>query len=149
VREAEAAEVHGRLDLAFSRFRAPVDMLDEIRQACTEEGAQPPGTRGECARLIFDSMVTQHKEAVASLAALTGRCFRRVHMVSGGSRNAYLCQALADALGIPVLAGPAEATAAGNVLLQASAMGVVTAGEERAGVLSASFPKTRYEPRAL
>jgi rhamnulokinase len=145
--QAEAARIDGRIALAQPRFHAPHDMAAEVRGACLDAGLRPPEAPGEFAKVVFDSMVYEHREAAAMLASLTGRRFRRLHVVSGGSQNAYLCQRLADALGLPVMAGPAEAAAAGNILVQASLMGCLHSGQAAWHLLSTSTPITCYEPK--
>jgi len=147
VRQAEAAAIRSVIPLSQPRFHAPVNMLAEIRQGCRDAGIPPPATPGEFARVIFDSMAAEHKAAVDLLSRLTGRRFGRVHIVSGGCRNAYLCQKLADALNLPILAGPAEATAIGNVLLQARVMGVLPSQEAAERVLAAWASRASYMPR--
>jgi rhamnulokinase len=146
VRQAETADIRGTIVLSDPRFRAPEDIRDELCRACLEAGVSPPRTQGEFARVVFDSMIGECREAAAVLADLTGRHFRCVHVVSGGSRNRYLCQGVTDALGLPVLAGPAEATAIGNILLQASVLNAIPS-HAVAQIVDASFPRTHYTPR--
>ena len=147
VREAEASDVDGSIALSDSRFHAPEDMLAEIRGACEESGIRPPKTRGEVARLVYDSMVREHAEAIRTLGGLVGRGFERIHAVSGGSRNRYFCQNMADALSVPVVAGPAEATAVGNILMQAFVMGLIPSQEGITEISTGSFPRERFSPR--
>lgn len=146
MRQAEEATIDATIALSYPGFHAPDDMMHEVRQTCLEADIKPPQNPGETAKLVFDSMVQEHKGAIGALADLTGRCFRHMHVVSGGSKNAYLCQGLATALRVPVDAGPAEATAIGNILLQARVMGAIPDDEAAMQVLSVSFPRTRYEP---
>jgi sugar (pentulose or hexulose) kinase len=146
-RQAENATTGGVIALDQPRFRAPVDMHTEVRQACEAAGVQPPQTPPECARLILDSMAIEHRKSVELLSSLTGRRFRGVRIVSGGSQNVYFCQRLADVLGMPVLAGPTEASALGNIILQAQVTGALAPGEETTRVLEASMETVRYEPQ--
>ncbi|MDP6776136.1 MAG: FGGY family carbohydrate kinase [Candidatus Latescibacteria bacterium] len=147
VREAEASDGQGAVELSEPRFHAPADMLAEIRSACEESGMRPPGTRGEVAKLVYDSMVREHARSIAALGEMVGRQFQRVHVVSGGSRNRYFCQNLADALAVPVVAGPAEATAIGNILLQAWVMGTIPSPDTITQISVDSFPRGRFRPR--
>ena len=147
VREAEASHVDGTIALSDSRFHAPEDMLGVIRDVCEESGIRLPKTRGEVARLVYDSMVREHAEAIRALGGLVGHGFERVHVVSGGSRNRYFCQNIANALSAPVVAGPAEATAIGNVLLQASVMGAIPSHDAITEISTRSFPRERFSPR--
>ena len=117
-----------------------------IRQQVRRGLALAAEQSGEFAKLVFDSLAVNYKEAIQLLAAMTGRRLTKVHIVSGGCKNEYLCQRLADELRLPVLAGPAEASAVGNLLLQAQALNRLSAAEAEQ-VLEASFPPLRYEPR--
>lgn len=144
--EMEAAQIHSMIPLAHPRFRAPENMTEEICQACIDSGQEPPVTRGEFGKVIVDSMVREHCEAVDALQRFTGRHFRCIRIVSGGSRNRYFCQKLADVLGIPVVAGPAESTAIGNIMLQAQVTGTVASAEQAGEILQRSLGKIQYVP---
>jgi rhamnulokinase len=99
-------------------------------------------------RSIVDSLPQAFADAVATAARLAGRPVRAIHVVGGGAQNTLLCQALADRSGLPVLAGPVEATAIGNVLVQARAHGLVSGDlESLRAVVADSFPPVRYETR--
>jgi rhamnulokinase len=100
-------------------------------------------TRGEIVRCLLESLALGHRAAVREASRLAAQPVEIVHLVGGGSRNALLCQFTADATGLPVIAGPAEATALGNLLVQARADGVV--GDVRS-VVRATQRLTRYEP---
>lgn len=104
-------------------FMSPGDMPSRITDWLTRRGAAAPRTPGEIVRCIMDSLALAHRRAVLTVQSLSGRHADVVHIVGGGSRNGLLCQLTADAIGLPVLAGPAEATALGNVLVQAGALG--------------------------
>ena len=88
----------------------------------------------------------KYRSVLNDLAAITGRAPRTLHIVGGGSQNALLCQYAADAAGIPAVAGPVEATAAGNVLLQAIAAGRIADHAEAREAVRRSFAPVRYEP---
>jgi len=94
----------------------------------------------------MDSLALGHREAIRKAAALSGTKVEVVHLVGGGSRNALLCQLTADATGLPVVAGPAEATALGNIGLQARASGLVADLPELRSLIIATQPLRRYEP---
>ena len=123
------------------------DMTGRIRAACGRTGQPEPATPAAVARCILDSLALAHRRAVAAAQELSGRAVDAVHIVGGGALNALLCQLTADACGLPVLAGPVEATALGNVLVQARAAGVLHGG---LGALRALIRQTqqieRYEP---
>jgi rhamnulokinase len=100
-------------------------MTGRIAAACRASGQPVPGTPAAFARCILDSLAIAHARAVRAAQQLSGRHVDAVHIVGGGARNALLCQLTADACGLPVLAGPVEATALGNVLVQARAAGAI------------------------
>ncbi|MFG2589768.1 rhamnulokinase family protein [Streptomyces sp. NPDC048438] len=106
-------------------FLAPGDMPSRIDAALTRTGQATPGSHGGYVRCVLESLALAHRRTLREAAALAGRELTRIHLVGGGSRNELLCQWTADATGLPVTAGPAEATALGNVLLQARAHGLV------------------------
>lgn len=129
-------------------FLPPGDMPARIQQWCREHGERVPETRPEIVRSILDSLALAHRDAVADAQRLSGKDVEVVHVVGGGSHNELLCQLTADACGLPVVAGPAEATALGNVLVQARAVGAVhgTLADLRT-VVRESQPLRRYLPR--
>src|SRR5690348_7817515 len=104
-------------------FVPPGDMPGRIATWLAVRGEAVPGGPAETVRCILDSMALGHRRAIAEAQSLSGRHADVVHIVGGGARNALLCQLTADATGLPVIAGPAEATALGNVLVQARALG--------------------------
>lgn len=144
--QASHASIETVIDLSDSRFHAPRNMTDEIRTACREAGVKKPETPGEFTKVILDSIALCLKKDVERLHVLTGRIFTSIQVTSGGSRNTYLCRKLADALGMTVKAGPAEATAIGNMINQSLAMGTLSSWKEAARVLDNSFPCIIYEP---
>ena len=116
--------------------------------ACADAGVQIPHTPGEFAKVIFDSLAVAYGAGAQNLSQATGYRFERLHIVGGGSRNAYLCQKTADTLSLPAAAGPAEATATGNILIQARVSGHIASQEQLIEVVEHSFPRRTYEPRA-
>jgi rhamnulokinase len=112
-------------DAADPRFLAPGAMPQRIADAVREAGGRPPRGRHEVVRCVIDSLAAAYRDAVEAGARLAGQTVERVHLVGGGSRNALLCQATADATGRPALAGPAEASVIGNALVQAGAIGAI------------------------
>jgi rhamnulokinase len=136
------------IDPDDQRFFRPGQMVQAIQGYCEETRQAPPQSPGEVARCIFDGLALAYRRAVEWLEALTGRAIARIHLVGGGSRNALLCQSAADATRRPVIAGPAEATAIGNLLAQALAAGWVASFEQMTQVVRESFPSEEYLPRA-
>ena len=105
-------------DVQDPRFLHPGDMPARIAGLCAEQGLRAPGAKAELMRSIVESLAYAFASALDSAERLAGRPIRIVHVVGGGSLNRLLCQAIADRSGRPVLAGPVEATALGNVLVQ-------------------------------
>jgi rhamnulokinase len=128
---AAAAQVHGFpavVDADDPRFLPPGDMPARIAEACSRTGQTPPQSQAEAVRCILDSLALAYRRAIRQAAELSGRDVEVVHLVGGGARNTLLCQLTADACGLPVLAGPVEAAALGNALVQARAGGVLSGG---------------------
>ena len=143
---ARAAPRVSVIDPDHPRFLAPDNMPGEIRRACAETGQPVPETPGEVAQVIFTSLALDYRMGVELLARIVGTRIEVLRVVGGGAGNAYLCQLAADALQMPVVAGPLEATAIGNLLLQAQAAGALSSPAEIASVAADSFPLARYEP---
>jgi rhamnulokinase len=150
---AGAADVTGDIPLFDAndpRLSAPGDMPARIAAVIAETGAAVPETREAFARSIVESIAQAFADAVATAARLTGRDIDVIHIVGRGALNRLLCQATADRSGLPVLAGPVEATALGNVLVQARAHGWFGPGatlEDLRQVVAASVSPERHEPR--
>jgi rhamnulokinase len=108
------------------RFLGPGDMPARIAEWCGERGLAAPQTRPEFARSILESLADAFARAVEAASGLSGKAVRVIHLVGGGSQNELLCQLTANRSGLPVLAGPVEATAIGNILVQARAQGIIT-----------------------
>jgi rhamnulokinase len=104
-------------------FLPPGDMPARIASWLTSRGLAAPSEPGQIVRCVLDSLAMAYRRALLAAQSLSGQHADVVHIVGGGSRNALLCQLTADALGLPVVAGPAEATALGNALVQARALG--------------------------
>ncbi|MDX2547938.1 rhamnulokinase [Streptomyces sp. WI04-05B] len=143
---AEAPGLRSVVDAGDAAFLAPGRMPERIAEACRASGQPVPGTPGEITRCILDSLALAHRRAVSDAQRLAGHDVDAVHIVGGGARNALLCQLTADACGLPVVAGPAEAAALGNVLVQARAHGLVGDRTDMRRLLARTQPLTRYEP---
>ncbi|MCC6677916.1 MAG: rhamnulokinase [Phycisphaerales bacterium] len=141
-----APSLSALIDPDHPSFGEFADMPARIREFCARAGGPEPATDGAIARCILESLALRCAAVIDRLEALTGPV-RVIHLVGGGSRNDLLCQFTANAAGRPVLAGPVEATAAGNAMGQALALGrVASLGDIRA-VIAASFPIVRYDPQ--
>ncbi|GAA2211976.1 rhamnulokinase family protein [Nonomuraea monospora] len=127
-------------------FLPPGDMPARIAAECRRTGQRPPASPAAYVRCVLESLALGHRLAVRQAMELSGRDVEVVHLVGGGSRNELLCQFTADACGLPVVAGPGEATTFGNVLVQARAAGLVSDLGEMRALVAASQPLRRYEP---
>ncbi|GAA3136280.1 rhamnulokinase family protein [Streptomyces rectiviolaceus] len=144
---ATAPALRSLVDAADPTFLPPGNMPHRIARACEAAGRPAPRTPAETARCILDSLALAHRRAIEDAQRLADRTVDVVHIVGGGARNALLCQLTADACGLPVIAGPAEAAALGNVLVQARAHGLM--GDDRhemRALLARTQQLTRYEP---
>ena len=135
------------IDINDSTLLPPGDMPSRIRALCRSTGQQEPDSHAEVVRCILESLARAFAKAVEDAERLSGKHVGVVHMVGGGSRNALLCRLTARASGRPVVAGPVEATALGNVLVQARAHGHVEGGlDDLRALVRNSSACTRYEP---
>jgi rhamnulokinase len=145
---AQAPDDVPLIDPDDEAFLAPGDMPARIAAHCERSGQRPPATPGETVRAILVSLACKYRVVLRSLERVSGRRVRCVHVIGGGARNALLCQLTADVLELPVLAGPVEATALGNVLVQARGAGLVGSLAQMRALASASARPTAYEPEA-
>lgn len=116
------------VDLDDAGYLPPGDMPARIADECRRTGQPVPSTPAEVARCVVDSLALAYRLAIEQVRDLSGRDVDVVHLVGGGVRNTLLCQLTADACGLPVIAGPVEAAALGNALVQARAVGAVHGG---------------------
>ncbi|MEU3605574.1 rhamnulokinase family protein [Streptomyces sp. NPDC035033] len=128
-------------------FLAPGDMPGRIAEFCRRTGQPVPESPAAVLRCVLESLALAHRRTLRRAASLTGRDVRRIHLVGGGARNAPLCQWTADATGVPVTAGPVEATALGNVLVQARAAGLAGDLASVRRLVARTQPLRHYEPR--
>jgi rhamnulokinase len=127
-------------------FLPPGDMPSRIASWLSSRGLPAPAAPAETVRCILDSLALAYRRALLAAQSLSGRHADAVHVVGGGSRNSLLCQLTADAYGLPVIAGPAEATALGNVLVQARAPARharVAVGDARAAAVLRGIARLR------
>src|ERR671917_652413 len=144
---AEEAPASGPLvDPDHASFLAPGDMPSRIRRFCEATDQRPPEEVGEVARCIFESLALKYQWVVAQAGEIAGQNLEVVHVVGGGSQNSLLCQLTADATRLPILAGPVEATALGNVMVQAYARGYVESMEEIRAAVRRSTDIDQYTP---
>jgi rhamnulokinase len=135
------------IDPDHASFLAPDDMPAAIKAYCTHTQQVPPGGIGSMARCILESLALKYRYTLDQLEQLLGHSVEAIHVVGGGSQNALLCQFTANACNRPVIAGPVEATAIGNVLVQMVAMGELASMDDAGDVVRRSFPLTEYQPQ--
>jgi rhamnulokinase len=128
-------------------FLNPADMPAAIADYCRRMGQHPPDDRGSMTRCILESLALKYRYTLEQLQVLLGHSVEVIRVVGGGSQNALLCQFTADACGLPVVAGPAEATALGNVLVQMVASGVFTSIQEAGQAVAKDVALVEYAPR--
>lgn len=146
--EAERATPFGALiNPNDARFWKPDDMPGKIAAYCRETGQPAPETPGQFTRCIYESLALLYARTLGEVAEVTGRTIARLHIVGGGSQSRLLNQFAASATGCTVLAGPVEATALGNVLLQAVALGHLGSLGALRGVVRESFAIESFAPQ--
>ncbi|HNW58899.1 MAG TPA: rhamnulokinase family protein [bacterium] len=147
VAEAEAAPPFAAsIDPDDAGFANPPDMVAAIRHFCERTGQPAPQSRGEITRTIFESLALRYRQVFESLRHLAGFPITRLHVIGGGSQNALLNQFTANALGIPVVAGPSEATAIGNIMVQARSAGLFPDRQAMRACIRAAVAVQNYQP---
>ncbi|WP_339314284.1 rhamnulokinase [Paenibacillus sp. FSL R10-2734] len=131
------------------RFLNPTNMIDEIRNACAESGQPIPETPGQLARCIFDSLALSYLTYLQELEELTESQIEGLQIVGGGANNRLLCQLTANAIGREVKAGPTEATALGNIVVQMISTGSIADIIEARAIIEQSFEITSYFPQTI
>jgi rhamnulokinase len=145
---ASARPLRSLVNLNDPRFLNPPDMPRAIREFCRETKQPVPKTDGELVRCCYESLALKYRETLGSLEELTGNKIEVIHIVGGGSQNKLLNQFTADACQRPVMAGPVEATALGNLLTQVRAGGELGSLAEMRDVVRRSSEVEHYEPAA-
>jgi rhamnulokinase len=148
---AEAGELPaGRflIDPDRPEFLPPGDMPTRLQQECRRTGVPVPQTPAEVTRCVLDSLAAAYRRRLREAVALSGRDIEVVHLVGGGAQNELLCQLTADACALPVVAGPVEAAAYGNVLVQARAAGAVSGERSELRALLPETATLTYLPRS-
>lgn len=135
------------IDVNAHMFFDDANMPQKIQQYCEETGQYVPQTNGEIARTVYESLAMSYREAFIGLEELKGERIDVLHIVGGGAKNALLNQMAANAVGREVIAGPTEATAIGNLMVQVKASGEVQGMSEMRDVIRNSFECESYDPR--
>ncbi len=127
-------------------FTPPGDIPGRVRAFCQRTGQPVPETVGQVMRCIYESLALKYRFALEQLSRLTGRRFSALHVLGGGAKDGLLCRMTADCTGVPVVAGPVEATALGNILIQLMALGEVQTIREGRVLIARAEPLKRFEP---
>ena len=127
-------------------FYNPVDMLSAITDFSKAHGEPLPSHPGEFARCVFESLALKYRFVLESLRKISGKKMDKIHIIGGGSQNKFLCQLTANATGLQVIAGPAEGTAIGNLLVQAMGLGYVKSLSEIREIVSNSCETEVFLP---
>ncbi|MCR4809755.1 MAG: rhamnulokinase [Prevotella sp.] len=130
------------------RFANPPSMVEAIKAYCRETHQPLPETYQQQARCIFESLALRYREVLGYLKELAPFPIERLHVIGGGTHNSHLMQMTADSVGLPVVTGPVEGTAIGNIMLQAKAAGLVSDRFEMRQVIARSIETKTYLPKA-
>ncbi len=144
----ESTPFRSLIDVDDSDFATPGDMPEKIRAYCKRTAQPVPESVGEVVRCIYESLALKYRSVAERVMELMGRRARVIHVVGGGTKDRFLSQLTADACGIPVCAGPEEATAIGNLMMQLMAAGEVSDLGQARRVVAASFETKQYLPTA-
>ena len=144
---AEAAPFAAMIDPDDASFAAPGDMPAAIRAYCTRTGQQLPADDRAMIRTIFESLALKYRLVLERFQRIAPFPIERLHVIGGGSKHALLNQFTADSIALPVVAGPSEATAVGNLMIQARAAGCVATLREMRSLIARCIPTERIEPR--
>ena len=143
----EAKPFHCFIDPDHPSFVAPGDLPARVREFCQKTGQYVPQTVGEVMRCIYESLALKYRYTAEVIGKLTGIRPRIIHVVGGGTKDGFLSQMTADACNLPVCAGPEEATAIGNLLVQLMAAGEAKDLSDARAIVAASFAPKHYTPK--
>ncbi len=143
----EAEEFKSIINPDDAAFLNPDEMSTAIREFCRKTSQPCPENKGEYTRCVLESLALRYKKVIIQIGRMTGKKIERIHIVGGGSQNNLLNQFTADACGIPVAAGPVEATALGNILVQAVAKGKIKSIKNGKEIIARSFPVKMFLPK--
>ena len=142
----EASAFGAFIDPDSPDFLNPPSMAEAIRSYCRRTGQEAPRSLAATVRCILESLALKYRWTLDELRRLTGKSIKRIHVIGGGSRNERLCQYTADATNLPVFSGPAEATAIGNIMTQALAMGRVSSVSAIREIVRDSVEISKFQP---
>ncbi len=142
----EAAPFRSLVDPDDPVFFYPESMTEAICTYCSRTGQNAPGTHAEFVRCILESLALKYRTTLEQLRRLTGKEISTIHIIGGGAQNKLMCQYASNAMGLPVVAGPVEATAIGNIMVQALALGSVDSLQGIRTIVRRSFSPVWYQP---
>jgi rhamnulokinase len=142
----ENGPAQAHISLRDARFLSPGEMPEKITSFCRETAQPEPTTPGQFVRTILESLALSYAQTLRQLESLVGHKFEKLHIVGGGSRSHLLNQLAADATGLTVVTGPVEATAIGNILIQALALGHLESSGHLRRIVEDSFPTQIFHP---
>lgn len=140
----EASEMNSVIDMSNIMYLVATDMIAAIKDACSESGQRVPRTDGEVLQVFFHSLVSYYAKTIKELEEVTGRKFTSFNIVGGGSLNDYVNELAAKTTGLPVLAGPAEATVTGNLMCQMIAGGEFEGIDDAKAACAETFPLKHF-----
>lgn len=146
---AQARPFAATIDVDDELFYAPGDLKGRIQKKCAGQSGAGPETPGELTRCIYESLALKYRWAVEKLEQLTGRSLPVISIVGGGARERLLCQFTANVCARPVIAGPSEASALGNLMVQCIASGELGGVEQGREIIKSTFPPDLYEPQDI
>ena len=135
------------IDCDAPEFETPGNLPERVRAFCSATGQYVPATRGEVMRCIYESLAMKYRYNLRALSGVTGVTFPALHMVGGGIKDTLLCRMSADATGVPVIAGPAEATVMGNIAVQLISLGEIKDWKTARKIIKETSDAKVYEPR--
>jgi len=142
----ESSEFSSVVDVDDPRFLAPPSMVEEVKAACLDSGQLAPVTTGEIMQCVYNSLAVDYAAVLSALEELTGRRYRRINAVGGGTRDLYLAQRMSAACGLPVLLGPTEGTAVGNIVVQLISSGELPSLSSARAAIRSSFDIKEVRP---
>ncbi len=134
------------IDVDDPELMKPGDMPVRLQAYCQRTGQKPPESAGECVRCVLEGIALKYRYVLARLEEMVGRPLEPIHIVGGGTKNRLLSQFTADATGRRVVTGPVEATAVGNIMVQAMALGHIHSLADARTIVASSFETSRFEP---
>jgi sugar (pentulose or hexulose) kinase len=125
------------------------DLPNKIRKYCEKTGQEIPKTVGEIVRCIYESLALKYRYALEQISECTGKKFGVLNILGGGTKDGFLCEMAANSINIPVVAGPIEATALGNIILQLKALGEIESVDEGRKLIAKTEKTKKYMPQRI